>query len=1086
MKEYKKITLLGLGFLLCFALPTVAQDDFDDEEVAEEVVAKKVVKKQKKYDTRSIRGLVLDASTSSPVSGAIVKATGVEGYSTLTDDKGTYTLNVPVFISSVYVTEPDYNSVTVGLCAEEVQKTAFLYKNTFKSVYSETPNIMQNVEANEFQYSNAINIKEEIHDQLGGFVYTTSRNGTPGIGATTFIQGLNSLNANAQPLVIVDGVILNQQYDNKMLHSGFFNDILSGISPADIESVNVLRNGTALYGMRGANGVIEIKTKRSKTMATRITASVSAGVTFEPKYYSMMDAEQYRGYASEMLGTTNTKMTEFKFLNTDPNYYYYNQYHNNTDWKDRVYHNAFTQNYGINVSGGDDVAQYNLSVGYVDAKSTLEYNKMNRLNIRFNSDIALTTKFDVRFDASFSNSKRNIRDDSAPSTYEDGTATSPAFLAYVKSPFMSPYSYGGGRLSNEVLDVEEESYLSEALVSYSNYNWKLGNPWALNEYADGEVKNHFENSLFNIAITPKYKFRENLVLSEHFSYTLVNTNVNYYVPVLGVPAYYVASVAGTRNNEVRSLASKHNNIYSDTRLTWNNRYDAHSVGVYGGLRLSFDDYTRKTQLVYDTNSDKTPQISNGTKDRTSAGSDDSWRNWDWYVQGNYNFKERYYLQANVTASASSRVGDEAKKGGVRIGKVLWGIFPSLQAAWVITNEPWMAKPYGLDYLKLSAGFDMSGNDDINNFAKKSYFSSNIYLNSISALAFNGIGNEKIIWETTTRWNIGLDAVMLQNRLHVGVNFFTATTRDLLRLQDLSVLSGVEKFWTNNGRVHNQGFDVSATGKIVATKDWTWELGATMGHYTNEIKDLGGDDYVDNTVYGALIRSKVGGVANAFYGYQTNGVYSTSQEAKDANIQVLGTDGKTYYDVAAGDMRFVDQNGDGKINSDDMVQIGNPNPDIYGNIFTSVTWKRFRLDMNFNYSIGNSIYNYMRSQLEGGSRFMNQTTSLTQRWAVEGDVTNVPKISFQDPKGNSRFSDRWIEDGSYFKMKSVTLSYTLPIQSTFLQGLQFWIQGNNLLVVSKYLGSDPEVSATNSVIGQGIDIGSVGSSRSIVAGVKINL
>ena len=1085
MKEYMKITLLGLGMTLCFTLPAVAQDDFEDD-AEEAVVAKKVVKKQKKYETRAVSGQVLDAATSSPVSGAIVKAFGIEGYSALTDDQGNYTVNVPLFVSSLYISEPDYNAVTIGLSKEGTQKTVQLYKNVFKKDYAEDINILQSNEANEFQYSNAINIKEEVHNQLGGYVYTTNRNGTPGIGATTFIQGLNSLNANAQPLVIVDGVILDQQYDNQMLHSGFFNDVLSGISPADIESVKVLRNGTALYGMRGANGVIEIKTKRSKTMATRITASIAAGVTFEPKYYSMMDAEQYRGYASDMLGTTNTKITDFKFLNTDPNYYYYNQYHNNTNWRDQVYRNAFTQNYGINVSGGDDVAQYNLSVGYTDAQSTLKDNKLSRLNIRFNSDISLTEEFDVRFDASYSNSKRNIRDDSAPSTYDEGTPTSPSFLAYVKSPFLSPYSYGGGRLSDEVLDVEEESYLAEALASYSDYNWKLGNPWALNQNADGEVRNHFENSLFNIAITPKYKFRNNMELSEHFSYTLVNTNENYYVPVLGVPSYYVSAVGGVRSNEVRSLASKHNAIYSDTRLAWKERYGAHSIGGFVGTRLSFDDFTRKTQLVYNTNSDKTPQISAGTKDRTSVGTDESKRNWDWYFQANYNFKERYFVQANLTASSSSNVGDEAKRGGVRIGKVLWGLFPSLQAAWEITNEPWMASVRGLDHLKLSAGFDMSGNDDINNLAKKSYFSSNLYLNSISALAFNGIGNTGIKWETTTRWNIGIDAGLLKNRLRLGLNFFTGTTRDLLRLKELSALTGVEKYWTNSGKLSNKGIDFSAVGKVVATKDWTWELGATMGHYSNKVKDLGGEEYSDNTLYGATIRSKVGEVVNAFYGYQTNGVYATTSEAKAANLKVLGSDGTTYYDVSAGDMRFVDQNGDGKINNDDMVQIGNPNPNIYGNIFTSVTWKRFRLDMNFNYSVGNDVYNYMRSQLEGGSRFLNQTTALTQRWSVEGDVTNVPKVAFQDPHGNSRFSDRWIEKGSYLKMKSMTFSYTLPLQSAFIQGLQFWIQGNNLLVISKYLGSDPEVAATNSVIGQGIDVGSIGSSRSIVAGVKINL
>ena len=215
-----------------------------------------------------------------------------------------------------------------------------------------------------------------------------------------FVQGLNSLNVNAQPLVIVDDVIIDQQYGRTMLHEGFFNDILSTINLSDIEKVTVMRNGTALYGAKGANGVILIQTKRNKSMATRITANASVGVVLQPKFLSIMDAGQYRSYASELLKTTNTRNRTFKFLNEDPDYYYYKQYHQETDWKDLVYHTAMTQNYGINVEGGDAVANYSLSVGYINQQSTLRYNDMDRLNIRFNTDISLNERFNIRFDAS--------------------------------------------------------------------------------------------------------------------------------------------------------------------------------------------------------------------------------------------------------------------------------------------------------------------------------------------------------------------------------------------------------------------------------------------------------------------------------------------------------------------------------------------------------------------------------------------------------------------------------------------------------------------------------------------------------------
>ena len=395
----KKYILFGITLLMALPMNVWAQDEFDDEEEEVEVKARTFTQKQKQYETRVVKGIVLDATTRKPISGAIVRAAEIDGYSVLTEDNGAYELKVPVFTSALYVSTPDYNPVKIGLQRVEQQKTVTLYPSTFAAEYAAMTNVRGDYSATDFKYTSAINIKDEIQKQLGAQAYTKTLSGTPGIGSVMFVQGLNSLNVNAQPLVVIDDVIVDQQYGRNMLHQGYYNDLLTSINPADIEKVTVMRNGTALYGSKGANGVILIQTRRNKSMATRITATASMGVVMEPKYYDMMNASQYRGYASEMLRTTNTNIRTFSFLNEDPDYYYYTPYHQNTDWKDYVYRTAFTQNYGINVEGGDDVANYNLSVGYTGANSTLKNNEMNRLNVRFNTDISLLKELSVRFDA---------------------------------------------------------------------------------------------------------------------------------------------------------------------------------------------------------------------------------------------------------------------------------------------------------------------------------------------------------------------------------------------------------------------------------------------------------------------------------------------------------------------------------------------------------------------------------------------------------------------------------------------------------------------------------------------------------------
>ena len=455
----------------------------------------------------------------------------------------------------------------------------------------------------------------------------------------------------------------------------------------------------------------------------------------------------------------------------------------------------------------------------------------------------------------------------------------------------------------------------------------------------------------------------------------------------------------------------------------------------------------------------------------------------YYLSADYNWRERYYVSAALSMAGSSKFGVDAADG-VKIGNYAWGFFPSVQAAWVLTNESWMPRTRALNYLRLNVGFDLVGNDDLESQASRTYFVGQKMWNTSTGLSMANIGNTQLQWETTARWTAGLDLSLLDNRLGVNFNYFYGKTSNLLSLSALSYVSGLKTNWKNSGEMKNQGFDVSLSARVIDLKDWKWSLGASAGHYKNELTSLPNGSFITE-LYGGNVLSQVGTAAGVFYGYKTDGVFSTTEEADAAALyQIDETGAKTYF--RAGDMKFVDGDGNHIINEKDMQVIGDPNPDLYGNIFTNVRWKNLSLDVVFNYSLGNDVYNYQRRLLESGSRFHNQTTAMLSRWTHEGQETDIPRTYYLDTPGNSRFSDRWIEDGSYLRLKNVTLSYYFPIHTTYLQGITVWGAANNLLTFTKYLGADPEFSADNSVLSRGIDRGLLAQGRNFSLGVKINL
>jgi hypothetical protein len=321
---------------------------------------------------------------------------------------------------------------------------------------------------------------------------------------------------------------------------------------------------------------------------------------------------------------------------------------------------------------------------------------------------------------------------------------------------------------------------------------------------------------------------------------------------------------------------------------------------------------------------------------------------------------------------------------------------------------------------------------------------------------------------------------------VRLNLFKSWTSNLLSLRMLAWTSGLQQNWSNDGKLENAGFDVSVGAKVLALKDFSWELGASAGHYNNKLTALPDNNRsVESTYCGATILTEVGQPVGLFYGWRTDGVYSKASDAQADGYYLLTNTGDRAY-FKAGDMRFVDLDGNKVIDEADRCVIGNPNPDIYGSIYTTFNWKRLKLQAVMNYSLGNDVYNYQRSLLEGGTYFLNQTTAMQNRWNSEGQITDMPRATYEDPMGNSRFSDRWIEDGSYLRLSSVTLSYYFPVRSTYLQGLTVWGNASNLFTITRYLGSNPDCALSGGILSQGIDQGLLTAGRSFSLGVNINL
>lgn len=990
---------------------------------------------------------VFDGGTGNPLPGARVSVIGDKA-TVLTGDDGKARLAVPNSTVTVAVSAPGFQTVELGV----------------RSRYGMSVTLNPT-------YNDALAIGETVADQsvadLNGDLYAISRSGMPGAGYAVFVDGIHSVNTSSQPIYVVDGQVWQPDENKFSIIEGFSTNPLALIDPKDIESVKVMRDGSAIYGAKGANGVVVIETRRAHNEATVIEAFANFGSRQKIKSIPVMGASDYRLYATDVLaGYDKQSLVEkFSFLNDDPTSTSYLGSHANTDWLDGISRNAILMNYGINVRGGDDRALYGFSLGYTKNEAPIKDTSFDRLNIRFNSDINLWTGFKLRFDVAFAQATTHMFDDGL------NEISAPYYMSLVKSPLYSSHIYStSGLLTNKLSDVDELG---------------VGNPLSIFDLGEGESRNY----RFNLIASPSYKFNDSWTVRATVGYIFDKDKENTFLPDYGVYDRRLVNNTGesyfTIKQEIKNLMNRRTTFSADAHVEFTPLRDyRHNLKVFAGYRYQNDTWNMSYGHGYNSGSDHVNDLhATNSNYYESDGFDLRWQNMAWYANVDYALLSRYIFSASAVMESSSRFGYNAARA-MHIGNNSWGLFPSVSAAWVISNEDFMANATWLDLLKLRLSYAVTGNDNLPLNATSTFFASTAFLGNYYGYTLNSIGNERLKWESTSTARAAIEAAFLNNRLAFTLEGYISNTKDLLMQKQLRDVAGIDTYWTNGGRMRNRGVNFSVNGRVVNTRDWHLDLGAMIGMYRNKVTSLADGDF-DTTIAGATVRTAVGHPVGVFYGFKTDGVLINQEEADAASLYIINKDGsRTYY--AAGDMKFVENKVDGRIDDNDRFIIGDPTPDFYGNFNFRLNWKRLTLSSIFTYSVGNDVYNALRANLESGSDIHNQSTAMNARWRANNQQTDMPRATYGDPMGNARFSDRWIEDGSYLKWKSLALTYELPIRSTVIQGLSFTFSMSNIMTWTKYLGPDPEFYSGSSPLYMGIDSGLIPSSREFNFGVKINL
>lgn len=1047
-----------LAFCCVISNPVQAQDETDTPVI--ETAKDQVANRPERVSEHEviITGTVIDAETKQPIGSAEIFA---EGYSSaIVSEEGTFKLKIPYSTAEIQIKAEGYQMKNVPVKGNR-DLTIALISNRFSSFFESEILPAGELPGYEFPFAGShtkkmfpvtgTSLEERLQTEIGE-MRTIIRSGMPGVGGNMFVRGYNSLSGISQPLVVVDGIPYETLIERSSLFYGAYINPLTNLDPEDIENISVIKDGYALYGVKGANGVVVITTRRAKELTSRVSATASWGVNVAPKKIPMLNASDYRVFAMEQMRGARYSEQEISrepYLNDDPGLSDYAKYHNNTNWQDEVMQNGLMQNYHAHVTGGDEIALYGISLGYMDVQSTLKESYMNRFNFRFNSDINLSQRFLLSLGVMFSQTNRNL--------YDEGTVqrTSPYFISLIKSPLVAPY-----------VQAANGTFLPEL----SDYDWwGVSNPLAIAENGIGD------NAQYRLNLYGKLNYRLNndWLFNAIFSYDRNKQKESLAIPQKGVSPVVDERTGYLLKSHAASAASGYIGLYGLISANYGKTLDyIHRINANVGLRYQSNTY--RTEGGQGDNPSSI-YLSNNMVNQMFLFQDDEWKWASAYIDAEYRLKDRYAAWLTLSGDGSSNAGSNEK----------YGIFPSLGLSWNIAGESFMSSAKAIDLLQLRASWGITGNDNSMNVLTESYFAS-VPFHQMYGLSLQNLKNDDLKWETTAKFNAGIDIALFNERVMFSADVYKSRTKDLITLQNLSGSSGFKAAFMNGGELENTGYELKLGVRFVDTRDFKFTTQIAFSQYKNKLTALpDGNKDILSRYSGAVILSRVGEPVGVFYGYKSQGVYATAGEAKDAGL-------KTYYNdtrllnFEAGDMKFENLNGDEFIDEKDMQVIGNPNPDFFGTVAFNFTYKTVSLDAVFTGVYGNDVYNHLRAATESMSSFNNQSQTILNRWKAEGQQTNIPKAGYQDYVGNARFSDRWIEDGSYLRLKNLTLSWNISKKILFLDGFTLFATANNVFTITNYLGSDPEFSSSNHGLFQGVDAGYLPQGRSFMGGFKLNL
>lgn len=968
----------------------------------------------------NVKGIVKDVAGNGIPGASIIEKGTANG--TTAEFDGSFSLNVSqgsvIEVSclsymtvDVKVDSRSYYEVVLQDDTELLSEVLVIGYGTIRK--SDLTGAVSAVSSEKLKDSPASNLGQALQGKVAGVQIIDS--GTPGSNVNIKIRGLGSIN-NCDPLVVIDGVPTDLG--------------LASLNTNDIERIDVLKDASAaaIYGSRGANGVVMITTKRGSEGKGRIAVSASTSFQNAHNVPEMLNAAQYAALSNEMMAASGR--------NSNPEWVDPETLGAGTDWIDEMLGTGFTQNYSVSYSGGNDKAHYYVSGGFYDQSGIVKNVGYRKFTFQSNSDAQVFKWLKFTNNITFSADNKTAGE----------------------------YSIANIMSALPVFGVKDENGDWTGPEGNSDWYGSTRNPAGVNAVNKSTTKgyNILANISAEISFTKWLKFKSTFGYDAKFWFTDSFT-----------PKFDWKPTPVEQSSRYKSDNKSFTYLWDNYFLFDHTFARKHHLGIMAGTSAQWNrfDYLNAQKNVFMF--DSIHEMDNGQEMYAIGGNETEWSLMSLMARVNYSYADRYLITATIRHDGSSRFGANNR----------WGTFPSVSVAWRPSKENWFPENKAVNDLKIRAGYGVTGSQaSVGNYGYLAAYDTAVYSfgtagKEQSTLFARTLSNPSLHWEEVAQTNVGIDIAFLDSRIQFSVDGYLKDTRDMLVKASIPITSGFEDTsttYTNAGKVRNHGVEMSLhTVNFAGKFNWQTDINATYNR--NRIIDLNSDvpSYINQIKNSYVTMLANGYPINVFYGYVTDGIFQNENEVA-AHADQPGAE--------PGDIRYRDLNNDGVINDSDRTVIGNPNPTWLFSMNNTLEWNGLELSIYLQGVAGNKIYNANNIDNTGMAAALNQTTAVLKRWTGEGTSNTMPRAVFGDPNQNCRVSDRFVEDGSYLRVKNITLAYSFPkkwMERIHLEGIRLALSCDNVATITKYSGFDPEVSIN------GIDASLYPIPRTFSIGLNVN-